>query len=221
MLVSAPAGFGKTTLLAGWLAAGPASAADERFAAWLSLDHGDNDPGLFWTYVIAALRTAAAGVGTTALTLLEAPQPAPIGEVLTTLLNDLGTLGNDLVLVLDDYHVIDSRAVQDGMTFLLDHLPAQVHLVIATRADPPVPLARLRARGELIEVRAADLRFTPDEAAAYLTEVMGLSLTAHDVTALGSPGTTATSSTIWARRWCGVRATTSRPSCCGRRSWPG
>jgi LuxR family maltose regulon positive regulatory protein len=184
MLVSAPAGFGKTTLLAGWLAAGPASPTDERSAAWLSLDRGDNDPGSFWTHVVAALRTTAPGVGARAVALLEAAQPAPIREVLTTLLNDLGALTSDLVLVLDDYHVVDAREVQDGMTFLLEHLPAQVHLVIASRADPPVPLARLRARGELVEVRAADLRFTPDEAAAYLTEVMGLPLTARDVSAL-------------------------------------
>ena len=184
LLVSAPAGFGKTTLLAAWLAAGPASPTDNRSAAWLSLDRGDNDPGSFWTHVIAALRTAAPEVGARAVALLEAPRPAPIRDVLTTLLNDLGALESDLVLVLDDYHVIDSREVQDGMAFLLDHLPAQVHLVIASRADPPVPLARLRARGELVEVRAADLRFTPDEAAAYLTEVMGLPLTAQDVSAL-------------------------------------
>ena len=184
LLVSAPAGFGKTTLLAAWLAAGPASPTDNRSAAWLSLDRGDNDPGSFWAHLIAALRTAAPEVGAQAVALLEAPRPAPIRDVLTTLLNDLGALKSDLVLVLDDYHVIDSREVQDGMAFLLDHLPAQVHLVIASRADPPVPLARLRARGELVEARAADLRFTPDEAAAYLTEVMGLPLTAQDVSAL-------------------------------------
>jgi LuxR family transcriptional regulator, maltose regulon positive regulatory protein len=184
LLVSAPAGFGKTTLLAAWLAAGPASPTDNRSAAWLSLDRGDNDPGSFWAHVIAALRTAAPEVGARAVALLDAPRPAPIRDVLTTLLNDLGALKSDLVLVLDDYHVIDSREVQDGMAFLLDHLPAQVHLVIASRADPPVPLARLRARGELVEARAIDLRFTPDEAAAYLTEVMGLPLTAQDVSAL-------------------------------------
>jgi LuxR family maltose regulon positive regulatory protein len=104
--------------------------------------------------------------------------------VLTALLNDLGSLGHDLVLVLDDYHVIESPDVQDGMTFFLDHLPGQVHVVIAGRADPAVPLARFRARGELVEARAADLRFTTDEAAAYFTDVMGLPLTARDVSAL-------------------------------------
>ena len=184
MLVSAPAGFGKTTLLAEWLAAGPGAPTDERSAAWLSLDPGDSDPVSFWTYVIAALRTVAPEVGTSALALLQEGQPPPIETVLTTLVNDLGAVANDIVLVLDDYHVIDARAVQDGMAFLLDHLPPQLHLVIASRADPALPLARLRVRGELVETRAADLRFTPDEAAAYLNDRMGLQLTASDVAAL-------------------------------------
>ena len=184
MLVSAPAGFGKTTLLTEWLAAGPAAPADERLAAWLSLDRGDNDPVSFWTYVIAALRTVAPGVGESALALLHAPQPPPIETVLTVLLNELGAVAGDIVLVLDDYHVIDARDVQDGMAFLLDHLPPWLHVVIASRADPALPLARLRARGELVETRAAELRFTPDEAAAYLNEMMGLQLTARDVAAL-------------------------------------
>jgi LuxR family transcriptional regulator, maltose regulon positive regulatory protein len=184
MLVSAPAGFGKTTLLTEWLAAGPAAPADERLAAWLSLDRSDNDPVSFWTYVIAALRTVAPGVGESALTLLQAPQPPPVETALTTLLNDLGAVSGDIVLVLDDYHVIDARDVQDGMAFLLDHLPPGLHVVIASRADPALPLSRLRARGELVEIRAAELRFTPDEAAAYLNGMMGLELTAPDVAAL-------------------------------------
>jgi ATP/maltotriose-dependent transcriptional regulator MalT len=184
MLVSASAGFGKTTLLAEWLAAGPAAPADRRLAAWLSLDRGDSDPASFWTYVIAALQTVASGVGESALALLRATQPPPIETVLTVLLNDLGVIAADIVLVLDDYHVIDARDVQDGMAFLLDHLPARLHVVIAGRADPALPLARLRARGELAEIRAAELRFTPDEAAAYFNEMMGLQLTARDVAAL-------------------------------------
>ena len=179
-LVSAPAGFGKTTLLADWLAA---VVADGRCAAWLSLDQRDNDPALFWTYLIAALKTAVPGLGGSALSLLESPQP-PMEVVLATLLNDLSAISNDVVLVLDDYHVIDARDVLDGMAFLLEHLPPQIHLVIASRADPALPLARLRGRGELVEIRAADLRFTPEEAAAYLNGVMGLALTAEDVTAL-------------------------------------
>jgi LuxR family maltose regulon positive regulatory protein len=184
MLISAPAGFGKTTLLTEWLAAGPAGPADERLAAWLSLDRADNDPASFWAYVIAALQTVAPGVGESALTLLQAPQPPPVETVLTALLNDLGTITGDIVLVLDDYHVIDARDVQDAMAFLLDHLPPRLHVVIASRTDPALPLARLRARGELVETRAAELRFTPDEAAAYLNEMMGLQLTARDVAAL-------------------------------------
>jgi LuxR family maltose regulon positive regulatory protein len=184
VLVSAPAGFGKTTLLTEWLAAGPAAPGDQRLAAWLSLDRGDNDPTSFWTYVIAALRTVAPGVGDSALALLQAPRPSPIERVLTVLLNDLSAVAGEIVLVLDDYHVIDASDVQDGVAFLLDHLPPGLHVVIAGRADPALPLARLRARGELAEIRAAELRFTPDEAAAYLNEMMGLQLTAQDVAAL-------------------------------------
>src|SRR5665811_466735 len=179
-LVSAPAGFGKTTLLTKWLGG---AAADGRSAAWLSLDRRDNDPALFWSYLVAALQAASPEVGAGALSLLQSPQ-APIEAVLATLLNDLSVVSNDVVLVLDDYHVIDSRDVQDGMTFLLEHLPPQIHLVIASRADPALPLPRLRARGELVEIRSADLRFTPDEAAEYLNQKMGLALTAQDVAAL-------------------------------------
>jgi LuxR family transcriptional regulator, maltose regulon positive regulatory protein len=180
-LVSAPAGFGKTTLLTEWLGAGADGA---RLVAWLSLDRGDNDLASFWTYVIAALRTVAAGVGEHALAFLRAPKPPPIETVLTSLLNDLGAAAGEIVLVLDDYHVIEAGDVQEGMSFLLDHLPPSLHVVIASRADPALPLARWRARGELVETRAAELRFTPDEAAVYLNEAMGLGLTARDVAAL-------------------------------------
>jgi LuxR family maltose regulon positive regulatory protein len=179
-LVSAPAGFGKSTLLAQWLAA----STTERSAGWLSLDRADNDPVWFWTYVVAALRTVAPEVGSGAVTLLADSPPPSFESVLTTLLNDLGAVEKDMVLVLDDYHVIESRDIHDGVAFLLDHLPARLHLVIASRADPPFPLARLRALGELVEVRAADLRFTADEAAAYLNDRMGLELTVDDVAAL-------------------------------------
>ena len=179
-LVSAPAGFGKTTLLTQWLAA---AAADGRSTAWLSLDERDNDPAVFWTYLVAALKTAAPGVGDGALALLQSPQ-TPIDAVLSALLNDLSAIPDDVVLVLDDFHVIEGREVQDAMTFLLEHLPAQLHLVIAGRVDPALPLARLRARGELVEIRAADLRFTPEEAAGYLNGAMGLALTAQDVVVL-------------------------------------
>src|SRR5215203_149297 len=180
VLVSAPAGFGKTTLLTEWLA-GRSSEEEPGSATWLSLDSGDNDPAHFWTYVIAGLRSLAPSMGATALELLQAPQALPVQAVLTTLLNDLAAVDDDVVLVLDDYHVIESREVHDAMAYLLDHLPPQLHLVIASRSDPPLPLARLRARGELVEVRAADLRFTAEEAASYLNGAMALRLDAAEV----------------------------------------
>ncbi len=180
-LVSAPAGFGKTTLLAEWLAATPAS---ERAAAWVSLDQSDNDPALFWAYFIKALQKVQSEVGERALSLLHSPQPPPIESVLTTLINEINAIEDDFALILDDFHVIDAQPVHDGITFLIDHLPPQMHLLIAGRSDPPLPLSRLRGRGELTELRAADLRFTLDEAAAFLNEVMGLDLSADDVAAL-------------------------------------
>ena len=179
-LISAPAGFGKTTLLADWLAA---QAGEERSTAWLSLDPSDNQAQTFWPYAIAALQTVAPEVGATAISLLGSPQ-APLTAVLATLLNDLSALRRDVVLVLDDYHFIEAHEIHEGMAFLLEHLPPQIHIVIATRADPPLPLSRLRGGGELVEIRAADLRFTPDEAAAYLNGMMGLNLGARDVAAL-------------------------------------
>jgi LuxR family transcriptional regulator, maltose regulon positive regulatory protein len=179
-LVSAPAGFGKTTLLAAWLAS---AGQRERLTAWLSLDQSDNDPTAFWTYVIAAVQTVAPATGIGAQALIEAGQ-SPIEAILGALLNELNALPNDLLLVLDDYHVIDDRHVHDGMVLLLDRLPAHVHLVIASRADPPMPLARLRARGELVEIRAADLRFTADEAAEYFNDVMALDLAAGELAIL-------------------------------------
>ncbi len=179
-LVSAPAGFGKTTLLTDWLAAAP---GDGRISAWLSLDHSDNDPALFWAYFIAALRTAAPGVGEGALALLPSHESPPEAFVVT-LLNDIAVVSADVVLVLDDFHVIEEPTIGEGMTYLVEHLPPSLRLVIASRADPALPLARLRARGDLVEIRAADLRFTVDEAAAYLNDVMGLELTPPDIAAL-------------------------------------
>ena len=177
-LISAPAGFGKTTLVSEWVA------GCERPVAWLSLDEGDNDPTRFLTYLVAALQTIAPNIGEGVLGVLQSPQPPPIESILTTLLNEITAIPDNFILVLDDYHVIDAKPVDDALTFLLEHLPPQMHLVIATREDPHLPLARLRARGQLTELRAADLRFTPAEAADFLNQVMGLNLSAEDIAAL-------------------------------------
>jgi len=170
-LVSAPAGFGKTTLLAQWLAESGTP------AAWVSLGPEDNDPTSFLSYVIAALQTLNAQLGTTALALLRTPQPPPPETVLAVLTNDLaGREVGDFALVLDDYHIITDEPIQRGMTFLLEHLPPQLHLILAARADPPLPLARLRAQGQLCEVRTGDLRFEAAEVNTFLRAVMGLDL---------------------------------------------
>ncbi len=177
-MIAAPAGFGKTTLLGEWLE------GIGRPVAWLSLDEGDNDPARFLAYLIAALRTVEAKIGEGMLDALQSPQPPPTESVLTALLNEVTTLPDDLVLVLDDYHVIGAKPVDAALTFVLEHLPEQMHLVIATRADPQLSLARFRALDQLTELRAADLRFTPTEAAEFLKEVMGLCLSAADIAAL-------------------------------------
>jgi LuxR family maltose regulon positive regulatory protein len=179
-LISAPPGFGKTTLLADWLAA---SASDDLIPVWVSLDATDNESFAFWSGVATAFHRAVPAAGR-ALSMVEGPQPPPIKVVVTTLTNELGAVGSDVLLVLDDFHVIDATDVQDQMSFLLDHLPPSAHVVIATRADPPFPLARLRAQGQLVELRAADLRFTREEAAAYLNQAAGLDLEASQVAAL-------------------------------------
>jgi LuxR family maltose regulon positive regulatory protein len=181
VLVAAPAGFGKTTLLAQWLAAGEGS---KRRVAWLALDRADADVRLFLTHLVAAIQIAEPEVGVEALALLEAGGTTPTEAVLVSLINDLDVLAGPMVVALDDYHVFDGAAVHEAVTFLLDNLPPQVTLAMATRADPPLPLSRLRARGELVEVRAADLRFTTDEAAVFLNEVMGLGLEPALVAAL-------------------------------------
>jgi len=236
-LISAPAGFGKTTLLSEWMAShrrgGPrlerrgdvvppptaavgrartarpggrlvprdiVPSAGARTAplqvAWLSLDPGDADLARFLAYLIAALQAALqripalreAGVGDAALAMLDAslPQPPPVEAILTALINEIAALSATFVLVLDDYHLIQAQPVHDALTFLLDHLPPQIHLVIATRADPPLPIARLRGRGQLTELRQTDLCFTAQEASEYLNQAMGLDLSADDVTALES-----------------------------------
>jgi LuxR family transcriptional regulator, maltose regulon positive regulatory protein len=177
-LISAPAGFSKTMLVSEWI-------LDSGLpTAWLSLDEGDNDLSCFLTYLVAALQTIAPNIGAGALPVLQSPQPPSIESILTTLLNEITTIPDTFILVLDDYHVIVANPVNQALTFLLEHLPPQIHLVIATREDPPLPLARLRARGQLTELRAADLRFTPAEAADFLNQVMGLNLAVEEIAAL-------------------------------------
>ena len=177
-LISASAGFGKTTLVSEWIA------GCERPVAWLSLDEGDNDITRFLTYLVAALQTIAPKIGASALAALQFPQPPPTESILTALLNEIATIPNNFIFVLDDYHIIDSKPVDNALTFLLEHLPSQMHLVIATREDPHLPLSRLRVRGQLTELRAADLRFTPSEATEFLNQVMGLNLSAEDIASL-------------------------------------
>ncbi len=190
-LISASAGFGKTTLLSTWLATSTARENIQRDsvdtqeilaytlstpAAWLSLDEGDNDSTLFRTYCIAALNTIQQGIGDSALALLSSTQPVSIYTVLTVLMNTLSTLSDHIILVLDDYHFIKTSAIHEAMTFLLDHLPPQLHLLLTTRTDPDLPLDRLRVRHELLEMRTTDLRFTTQEATEFLQQTMGLML---------------------------------------------
>ena len=177
-LISASAGFGKTTLVSEWVA------VCERPVAWLSLDEGDNDITRFLTYLAAALQTIMANIGEGVLDALQSPQPPPTESILTALLNGIATVPEGFIFVLDDYHATDSKPVDDALTFLIEHLPPQMHLVIATREDPPLPLARLRVRGQLTELRAADLRFTPAETAEFLNQMMGLNISAENIAAL-------------------------------------
>lgn len=189
-LISAPAGFGKTTLVSEWVAVSRKLPA--RPVAWLSLDEDDSDPARFLTYLVAALQTllpsetekSGPKLGDGALAMLQSPQPPPVESILTALLNEIAAIPDQFILVLDDYHLVDAQPVDEALTFLIQHLPPQMHLVIITREDPPLPLARLRARGQLTELRATDLRFTLSEATEFLTQVMGLNLQAEDITAL-------------------------------------
>jgi len=177
-LVSAPAGFGKSTLVSEWIA------SCGRPAAWLSLDENDNDPARFLTYVVSALQTVSPNLGAGILDALQSPQIPPINSILTALLNEITVIPNDFILVLDDYHLTEAKPVDDTLTFLIDHLPLQMHLVITTREDPSLPIPRLRARNQLTEIRAADLRCTPSEAAEFLNQIMGLNLSVEEVAAL-------------------------------------
>jgi len=227
-LVSAPAGFGKTTLLGEW--SEDRSEGSERSVAWLSLDETDNDPARFLSYLVGALRASEEGIGEGVLASLRSPESPPVEAVVGALLNELAGVPHDIAIVLDDYHLITSEPVHEATTFLIEHLPENVHLVVSGRTDPPLPLPKLRARNQMTEIRAADLRFTTEEASAFLKGVMGLALSAADVAALEevtegwvaalqlaalsmrdredvsgfssrlSPGATATSRTSWPRR---------------------
>jgi len=176
-LISAPAGFGKTTLVSDW-----ASRLDCP-VAWLSLDEDDNDLPRFLTYFIAALRIIKADFGKGVLSALQSPQP-PNEAALASLINEIAAISDRMIFVLDDYHLIETQSIHAALAFLLQHLPVNMHLVITTREDPPLPLARLRARNQLTELRAMDLRFTSTEAAEFLKQMVGLELAPEDIAAL-------------------------------------
>ena len=195
ILISAPAGFGKTTLVSEWVSTltpgpSPSGRGEGVRVAWLSLDEGDKDPTRFLAYLVAALQTIEPNIGAGLLAVLQSPQPPPIESILTTLLNEVALIPDKFVLAIDDYHVIDAKpvdtatSVDDALAFLLEHMPPRMHLVIATREDPNLPLARYRVRGQMTELRAADLRFTPAEAANFFNQVMGLYLSEEDIAAL-------------------------------------
>jgi LuxR family maltose regulon positive regulatory protein len=178
ILISAPAGFGKTALLSEWIA------TSQRPVAWFSLDEGDNDPVRFWSHFIAALQTVIPNIGEGALISLQSSQLPSINTILTYLLNEIAVIPNDLILVLDDYHTIDSKPIDAALALLIERLPQRMHLVIATREDPDLPLARLRARDQLTELRVKDLRFSEAEAAEFLNQTMGLHISVEDIAAL-------------------------------------
>ena len=244
-LISAPAGFGKTTLLSEWMADAQRRDPEVR-VGWLSLDESDNDPSRFLTYLVGALQRADPGIGSEAL-----PLPLPSFEpALTALINDVARSPQEIILVLDDFQLIEEETIRDALVFLLDHLPSNLHLAIASRSDPHLPVARLRAGGELTELRAADLRFTPDEAAAFLNRMVDLELSADDVAALeartegwiaglqlaalsmrersdvsgfiqGFTGSNRFMSTISPKRFCSVSPIMSANSCFAPQYWTG
>ncbi len=180
-LISAPAGFGKTTLVAEWL-----SAQSGIRCAWLSLDSGDNDPLRFWQYVIAALQMVDSSLGRTAQAALQSPEPPPLEPLVASLINDLAGVSKPIVLVLDDYHLIVFDAIHCSLNYLLDHFPSRLHLIIITRADPPLPIPRLRGRVEMNEIRYSDLRFTTAETAELINNAGALDLSVEDIAALES-----------------------------------
>ncbi|NRS50597.1 LuxR C-terminal-related transcriptional regulator [Brevibacillus sp. HB2.2] len=177
-VISAPAGSGKTTLVSEWLASG------DRPFAWISMDEGDNDPARFFTYLFTALQNIGPNIGSGIYPLFHSPQPLPIELMISTLLHEIIAIPNPFVLVLDDYHVLKTGPLDDAISFLLERMPRQMHLVIATREEPRLPIARLRVRNQLNEVRASDLRFTYSEAAEFLEKVMGLELLPENIALL-------------------------------------
>jgi LuxR family maltose regulon positive regulatory protein len=183
-MLSAPAGWGKTSILSAWCSRFRDVSDSDWPVAWVSLDAGDNDPVRFWTYVLTALNAVQPGICDDALALVRAPQPPPIEAILTVLLNALSASTVDVILALDDYHVIEAEPAHAALAFVLDHLPSQLHVIISTREDPPLPLARLRAQGGVTELRAADLRFMPEETAAFLATALGVALPPETIAAL-------------------------------------
>ena len=177
-LVAAPAGFGKTTAVSTWVR------QNERQVAWLSLEESDNEPPLFWTYLLASIRTVLPAFADQIFAALTGTPPAPVMDLVPAFVNELAGLDDLLVLVFDDYHVISDQEIHDSITFLLEHQPQQFHLLIATRADPQLPVSRLRALRSLTELRATDLRFTDDEARVLLNDMMGLDLSTEDIALL-------------------------------------
>ncbi len=180
-LISASAGYGKTALLCEWL---ETLERKNTPIGWLTLDKDDNDPIRFWSYVCTALDQLHPGVGEQALTLLQSPQPPPIEYILTTLINTLAAIPKHCGLILDDFHLLTRSSIHDALTFFLYHMPLQVHLIIASRVDPPLALARLRSQQQLVEVRVADLQFTSSEVTSFLREVMGLSIPSEEIAML-------------------------------------
>ena len=177
-LISAPPGFGKTTAISNWIAQSHCA------VTWLSLDDSDNDPVRFWSYFITALQMLNAEIGVQSMALLQSPQPLSLDAVLTVLVNEIDGFSDEFALILEDYHLINIQPIHQAMTFLLDHLPPRMHLVLISRSDPPLPLAQLRAHDELIELRIADLRFTVDESTAFFNQTMGLNLSGENIAAL-------------------------------------
>jgi LuxR family maltose regulon positive regulatory protein len=186
-LISAPAGFGKTTVVTNWLHSQEGDALSPFLIGWLSLDEDDNDPVRFLTYLITALNRIPGletEIGVGALQMAQASQPPPPQTILTAVINEIAMISNKIVLVIDDYHLIDNQPVHDALVYLLENLPPQLHLVITTREDPPIQISRLRTRGQLNELRAVDLRFSSTETDEFMNQIMGLGLSAKDIAAL-------------------------------------